>query len=258
MALTQNAQTPVEIADLLTERGFGLSRLTVLGHLGGPDESRTEGVAADWSAASPQGLPDFHLLAIHIEAREGAQCLPRIGLPDDAFHHDGCLTKREMRVLALAALAPRRGETLWDIGCGCGSVAIEWMRADRDMTAYGIEQREGRRGMAERNAKELGAPRLKLIAGAAPDALAGLPAPDAAFIGGGLSVETVAVAKAALKPFGRLVAHAVTLESEALLAALQAEHGGSLSRVAISRAEPVGPYRGWRAAMSVTQWVWEK
>ncbi|MCI4664820.1 MAG: precorrin-6y C5,15-methyltransferase (decarboxylating) subunit CbiE [Neomegalonema sp.] len=258
LILTQNAQTPIEVADMLTERGFGPSRLTVLGHLGGPEESRREGTAAAWSAAPPQGLPDFHLLALEIEAREGAQHLPRIGLPDDVFHHDGKITKRELRVLAVAALAPRRGETLWDIGCGCGSVAIEWMRADRDMVAYGVEPREGRRAMAARNAVELGAPRLELRDGAAPDALTGLPAPDAVFIGGGLSRETVAAAMSALKPFGRLVAHAVTLESEAMLAALQKEHGGALGRISVSRAEPVGPYRGWRSAMPVTQWVWSR
>ena len=168
------------------------------------------------------------------------------------------MTKRELRVLALAALAPRRGETLWDIGCGCGSVAIEWMRADRDMAAYGVEPRGDRRDMAARNAASLGAPRLEVIAGEAPSALTDLPAPDAAFLGGGISAETAERCMAALKPCGRLVSHAVTLESEAALAALHAAHGGALTRIAVSRAEPVGPYRGWRAAMPVTQWIWTR
>lgn len=256
LLLTKDQTTPGVMARLLAERGFGPSRMIVLGALGGPNETRMEGFAADWAAAEP-AAPEFHLLALDLACEAEARPLPRVGLPDEAFRHDGKMTKREARALALAKLAPRRGETLWDVGCGCGSVAIEWIRADRDMEAIGFETNGARRALASENALTLGAPRLKLVDAAAPEALgdAALPRPDAAFLGGGLSEATVAAALAALRPFGRLVAHAVTLESEALLIAAQARHGGELIRLSVARAEPVGPYRGWRPAMPVTQWA---
>jgi len=254
LVLTQDATTPATMAQMLSERGFGSSSLTVLGALGGPDECRIEGVAQDWRAVSP----DFHLLAIEVSAPPKAKPLPRTGLPDDAFRHDGKMTKRELRVLTLAAIAPRRGERLWDIGAGCGSVAIEWMRADRDMEGIGLEPNADRRAMAEANKIALGAPRLKLIDATAPQGLAELPRPNAIFIGGGLSNEVALAAMDALPDHGRLVANAVTLESESILTSLHATHGGQLIRVAVSRAEPVGRYRGWRAHMPVTQWVWAK
>ncbi len=257
LVLAKDETTPREIAGLLAERGFGHSRLVALGWLGDIDESREEGLAEDWARETPP-IPAFHTLGVELRAEADAQPLPRVGLPDRVFLHDGKMTKRELRVLALAALAPRRGETLWDVGCGCGSIAIEWTRADRDMIAYGIEPRPGRREMAAANAKALGAPRLTLIGGKAPAALQNLPPPDAVFLGGGLARQTAERAMAALKPFGRLVAHAVTLESEALLADLHAAHGGGLTRVQVSRAGPVGDLRGWKPAMPVTQWMWTK
>ena len=164
------------------------------------------------------------------------------------------MTKQEVRAVTLAKLMPMRGALLWDIGTGCGSVAVEWMRAARYARAIGIEPRADRRAMAAANALALGTPRLELIEGQAPDALAGLPAPDAIFIGGGLEVAVFEAAWAALKPLGRLVANAVTLESEGQLLALHAIHGGTLAKVQVHRAEPVGPYRGWRPSMPVTQW----
>ncbi|RYH09334.1 precorrin-6y C5,15-methyltransferase (decarboxylating) subunit CbiE [Tropicimonas sp. IMCC6043] len=250
LILTEDGSSPATIARLLTENGLGPSRLTVLGAMGGPGESRIEGTAADWNAQAP----DFHLLAVECIAAPGAHVPPRTGLPDDAFTHDGKMTKREIRALTLSALAPRRGELLWDIGLGCGSVAIEWMRADRDMRAIGLEPSSERRAMAAANATRLGAPRLDIRPDPAPAALAGLPAPDAIFIGGGLSEVTAEAALDALKPGGRLVANAVTLESEAVLATLYARHGGDLTRIAISRAQPVGRRTGWKPAMPVTQW----
>ena len=149
---------------------------------------------------------------------------------------------------------PMRGALLWDIGTGCGSVAVEWMRAARYARAIGIEPRADRRAMAAANALALGTPRLELLDGHVPAALEGLEAPDAVFIGGGLSREVYAAAWAALRPLGRLVANAVTLESEAELSALHAEFGGDLVRLQIQRADSVGRYRGWRASMPVTQW----
>ncbi|MGB0660939.1 MAG: precorrin-6y C5,15-methyltransferase (decarboxylating) subunit CbiE [Mangrovicoccus sp.] len=250
LILTRDGDSPAEIAALLCAAGYGASDLTVLAHLGGPEESRIEGRAEAWT----ERAPDLHVLAVTCRAAQGAKLLPRTGLPDDAFQHDGKMTKQEIRAITLARLAPARGQLLWDIGLGCGSVAIEWMRAARDAEAIGIEPLEPRRAMAATNAARLGTPRLQILAGKAPDGLSELPRPDAIFIGGGLSEAVVIACLAALKPHGRLVANAVTLESEAKLLSLQAQHGGELTRLAISRATPVGPYRGWRAAMPVTQW----
>ncbi len=250
LILTAGAQTPNEIAALLSARGYGASRLTVLGALGGPDEARIEGNAQNWTAPSPA----FHTLAVEVEGGPDT-LLPRVpGLPDDAFVHDGKMTKREIRALTLAKLMPARGALLWDVGCGCGSIAVEWMRAAPDAQAIGIDDKPNRLAMARENATTLGTPRLKLIKGRVPVALADLPAPDAIFIGGAITLDTIARCLAALPPQGRLVSNAVTLESESILAAAQAEHGGELVRLAVQRAEPVGPYRGWRAAMPVTQW----
>jgi precorrin-6Y C5,15-methyltransferase (decarboxylating) len=150
---------------------------------------------------------------------------------------------------------PARLEMLWDVGTGCGSVAIEWCRAARDAEAIGVDRNPGRLKVARRNATALGAPRLELVEGETPGALAGLPPPHAVFIGGGLSLETVDACLAALRRGGRLVANAVTLESEAVLLAAHARHGGQLVRLAVSRAEPVGPAHGWRPMMPVTQWA---
>ncbi|MEM1130826.1 MAG: precorrin-6Y C5,15-methyltransferase (decarboxylating) subunit CbiT, partial [Pseudomonadota bacterium] len=250
LLLTQDGATPAVVAALLRERGFGSSRMTVLAALGGPNEASRTGTASDWTGPDP----DFHVLAVECLADDNTHGLPLTGLPDDAFEHDGQMTKREIRALTLAALAPRRGHLLWDIGSGCGSVAIEWLRAARDTEAVGVEPRAERRALAAANATRLGAPRLQQIEGTAPEALAGLPEPDAIFIGGGLSEESAAAALAALPRHGRLVANAVTLESEALLAGLQERHGGHLVRLSVQRAETVGRRRGWRAAMPVTQW----
>ncbi|MEO1328485.1 MAG: precorrin-6y C5,15-methyltransferase (decarboxylating) subunit CbiE [Pseudomonadota bacterium] len=250
LILTKDHTTPDDLARLLTDRGYGPSRLIALGALGGPNESRLEATAETW----PGGAPDFHTLALECRLAPGAVALPRTGLPDEAFRHDGKMTKREARTLALSKLAPQRKGLLWDVGAGCGSIGVEWMRAARDAAAIAIEPRAERRALAAENALALGAPRLEIIEGEAPGALDGLPPPDAVFVGGGLSRETIAACRAALKPHGRLVAHAVTLEGEAVLIAAEAEFGGELTRIAIARAEPIGPYRGWRPMMPVTQW----
>ena len=251
LVLTTGAETPEKIARFLAERGFGASRMTVLANMGGPDEARFDGLAESWSHA----VPAFNTLAVDCVAAPNAALLPRVpGLADDLFRHDGTMTKREVRAATLAKLMPMRGALLWDIGAGSGSVAIEWMRAARSARAIGIEPRADRRAMAAENALALGAPRLELREGQVPGALDGLPAPDAVFIGGGLSVETAEAALAALRPLGRLVANTVTLESEAILLDLHARHGGELVKLAVERAEPVGRYRGWRPSMTVTQW----
>jgi len=254
LLLTKDATSPGTVARLLTERGYGPSKLTVLAALGGPNEARFDGVAENWD----QTVPDFHVLAVEIIVGPNAQVLPRTGLPDDVFTHDGKITKRAPRALALAKLVPVRDGMLWDVGCGCGSIAVEWMRGAPEARAIGIEPQEMRRAMAEENAVKLGAPKLQLVDGTAPDALAGLPAPDAVFIGGGISRTTIETCMAALKPHGRLVAHAVTLESEAVLLETFNAHGGELQRIATETAEPVGPFHGWKPSMAVTQWAWTK
>jgi precorrin-6Y C5,15-methyltransferase (decarboxylating) len=254
LILAHDASTPASVRDWLLERGFGDSRMIALAHMGGARESRIEGVARHWSAE----VPDFHTLAIECVAGPGAVWHPRTGLPDDAFEHDGKLTKREFRALALAKLAPHPGALLWDIGAGCGSVAIEWLRAEDFARAVALEPRPERRAIAARNAAALGVPNLEIRGGTAPEALGGLSAPDAVFVGGGVSAATLAAAMQALKGGGRLVAHAVTLESEAVLLASYAEHGGELIRLLVARAEAIGPYSGWRPAMPVTQWAWRK
>lgn len=266
LILTAGAGTPGEIARLLAARGYGRSEMTVLGALGGPRETRHDGIADDWAAEDPaDALPAFHTLAVHCLA-ENPRPMPKVpGLPDDAFRHDGQITKREVRALTLARLMPARGEVLWDIGCGSGSVAIEWMRSARDARAVGFDVSAERLAFARENALALGAPQLTLIEGRAPEALDLIPVPEgtrvdlrkpqAVFIGGGLSLEVFERAWDALGPGGRLVANAVTLESESLLADLHARHGGDLTRIAVSRAEPVGSRTGWRPAMPVTQWA---
>lgn len=251
LILTTGAETPGQIARFLTERGFGRSAMTVLANMGGAEEARFDGLAESWDHV----VPAFNTLAVECVAAPDAALLPRVpGLDDALFQSDGTMTKREVRAATLAKLMPMRGAHLWDIGTGCGSVAIEWMRGARYTSAVGIEPRADRRAMAAANALALGVPRLKLIEGEAPAVLEGLARPDAVFIGGGLSEEVFLAAWEALKPLGRLVANAVTLESEAELIALHRAHGGDLVRLQVHRAEPVGRLTGWRPSMPVTQW----
>ncbi len=251
LILTTGEETPGQIARFLSERGFGQSRLTVLASMGGPDEKRFDGIAANWH----HQVPAFNTMAVECVAAPDAALLPRVpGLADDLFEHDGTMTKQEVRAVTLAKLMPMRGALLWDIGTGCGSVAVEWMRGARYARAIGIEPRADRRAMAAANALALGVPRLELIDGHVPAALDGLTAPDAVFIGGGLSNETYHAAWRALRPLGRMVCNAVTLESEALLLALYKRHGGQLVQLQINRAGALGGLTGWQPLRPVTQW----
>jgi len=251
LILTTGAETPGQIAQFLTERGFGQSRMTVLAAMGGPQERRYDGVAARWDHV----VPAFNTLAVDCIAAPDAALMPRVpGLADDLFRHDGTMTKREVRAATLAKLMPMRGAMLWDVGAGSGSVGVEWMRAARYARAIGIEPRADRRLMAAENAMALGVPGLQILEGSAPGALAGLEPPDAIFIGGGLSEAVFTACWEALRPLGRLVANAVTLESEAVLLALFKAHGGDLVKLNVQRADPVGRLTGWRPAMPVTQW----
>jgi len=257
IALTSDGTAPAAIARVLTEAGFGATTLHVLEALGGGDEARHELHA---EKVGDRAFAPLNTLAIEVAGGLGARILPlTAGLADDLFEHDGQITKREVRALTLSALSPRRGELLWDIGAGSGSVAIEWMLAHPSMRAVAIEADATRAARIVCNAPALGVPGLQLVEGRAPIILTGLPSPDAIFVGGGGSDAGVMdAAVAALKPGGRLVANSVTLEMETLLLGLHARLGGELTRIAVSRAAPVGSMFGWRPAMPVTQWAWTK
>jgi precorrin-6Y C5,15-methyltransferase (decarboxylating) len=252
LALTADGDTPVQVAQLLREAGWGPSAMTVFAHMGGPRERRIDGIAEHWPVGRIAAL---NTLAIECRPGPKARPLSRLaGLPDDAFEHDGKLTKRAVRAATLAALAPLRGELLWDIGAGGGSIAIEWLRASRALRAIAIERDAARSAMMARNAAALGVPELRIVQGTAPEALGDLPPPDAVFLGGGVGDAALFdAAWQALKAGGRLVANAITLEAEAQLLARHAVLGGELMRLAVSRAEPVGRYYGWRPLMTVTQ-----
>ena len=252
MILSDGADTPAQVAEILAERGYGDSRIYVLEHMGGPQERGLEGTAADWQHTN---IAPFNTVGVDCVAGPDAVVLPRIpGLPDDAFASDGNMTKREVRAATLAALVPIPGQHLWDIGAGCGAISIEWMRTHPNCRATAIESRSDRIGLIARNAIALGVPRLGMIEGQATDVLAGLDAPDAIFIGGGASTPgLIDLCWEALQPRGRLVANVVTLEGEIALSAFRERRGGDLTRIAVSRAEPVGPFTGWKPLMTVTQ-----
>ncbi|WP_256104562.1 precorrin-6y C5,15-methyltransferase (decarboxylating) subunit CbiE [Streptomyces sp. ODS05-4] len=253
LVLSAGAATPGEVAALLRERGFGPSRLTVLEQLGSAREHTLTGIADDWR--HPPGDP-LNIVAVACVRAPGALRLGAApGLPDEAYEHDGQLTKRHVRAATLAALAPAPGELLWDVGGGSGSIGVEWMRVHRSCRAVAVERDAARADRIARNAAALGVPGLRVVHAAAPGGLAGLEQPDAVFVGGGLTAPGLLdTCWAALRPGGRLVANTVTLESEALLADAYRRHGGDLVRLAVAHAVPVGGFTGWRQAMPVTQW----
>ncbi|EJM34890.1 precorrin-6y C5,15-methyltransferase (decarboxylating), CbiE subunit, CbiT subunit [Pseudomonas sp. GM33] len=251
LVLSNDGRSPAAIAALLRERGFGPSRLTVLEHLGGEAERRIDGIASDWND-SP--IADLNLVAIECIAEPNTLQLSRLaGLPDSAFKHDGQLTKRDVRAITLARLAPIPGELLWDVGAGSGSIGIEWMRTHPGCRALAIEADDGRQALIEHNRDALGVPGLQLVRGSAPQALAGLERPDAIFIGGGVTRDGVLdTCWAELKPGGRLIANAVTLQSEMTLMAWREQHGGELTRIHIAQAQPLGDFDTWRQALPIT------
>jgi precorrin-6Y C5,15-methyltransferase (decarboxylating) len=252
LALTTDATTAPHIARLLTDRGYGRSVLTVLENLGGPDER----IASAEARAFDLAIGDFYVLAIDCVADHGASLLPPVpGLPDDAFVTDGQLTKREIRATTLGKLAPYPGGLLWDVGAGCGSIAIEWMRAARDASAIAFEREGERLQMISVNAANLGVPTLRIENGDAPQSLIGMPAPDAIFLGGAVANETLFHACwTALRSGGRLVANAVTIEGEQALFARHARLGGELVRIDVASLDTIGSHRAFRPRLSVTQW----
>jgi precorrin-6B C5,15-methyltransferase / cobalt-precorrin-6B C5,C15-methyltransferase len=253
LCLSWDETTPPRIAKLLCERGLGQSRITVLEAIGGPRERIRASTAGMFRM---EGINPLNLSAIEITATAQSHILPvSRGLADSWFETDGQLTKREIRSVVLSSLAPRRGELLWDVGAGSGSIAIEWLLCDPANRAIAIEARTDRASRIARNALSLGVPQLKIVSGTAPEAFANLPEPRAIFVGGGAGgTDLLDRAYAALPSGGRLVAHAVTLETEAELISRFKTHGGELLRIEIARPESLGSFHSWRAALPVTQW----
>ena len=253
LVLSWDGKTPAALAKLLTARGFGASPITVLEHMGGPKENRVAGRADRWTHVS---CADLNTVAVECVAAPDARIFSRVpGLPEDAFEHDGQITKREVRAATLARLAPLPGDVLWDVGAGSGAVAIEWLRAERSAEAVAVERDPTRAARIGRNARALGVPRLRVVEGAAPAAIEDLqPNPDAVFLGGGVAEpELLEACWNSLALGGRLVANAVTLAGEARLLAFRAENGGALTRLAVARAEPVGSRDALRPLMDVLQ-----
>ena len=253
LALSWDNATPRKLSELLTTHRMGKSRMTVLEAMGGARERIRHATASNFDIEEIQPL---NTIAIEMVAELEAIIIPLApGLDDDFFEHDGQLTKREVRAVTLSSLQPLQGQLLWDIGLGAGSVAIEWLLRHPSLRAIGIEARSDRAGRAARNAAALGVPELEIVQGRAPEALAGLTRPDAVFIGGGMMDDGVFdAAWSALKSGGRLVANAVSLETEARLAGYFQHFGGDLVRLQVARADRVGGMSGWRPAMPVTQW----
>ncbi|UBU09400.1 precorrin-6y C5,15-methyltransferase (decarboxylating) subunit CbiE [Nonomuraea gerenzanensis] len=253
VVLVAGRDAPSQVAALLTAAGYGPSPMTALSDLGAATETIQHGTAATW--AGPAASP-LHVIAVECVPGPDAEPLALVpGLPDSAYEHDGQLTKREVRAVTLSRLAPRPGELLWDVGAGAGSIAVEWMRSHPSCAAVAVESRPDRAAAVRRNADRLGVPALRVVTGKAPDALDGLPAPDAVFVGGGVTVPGLLErCWSRLRPGGRLVANAVTLESEALIGQWYGRLGGDLVRLAVQRASPVGGFTGWRPAMPVTVW----
>ena len=249
LVLSSDETTPAAVAALLEEAGFGATTIHVLGNLGAADETRT---------VYPGPVPRLHVLALDVAGSGLASWAP--GLPDDAFEHDGQLTKRDVRASALSRLAPTPGARLWDVGAGAGSVAIEWLRVHTHTSATAIEANPERAARIRRNAASLGVPRLEVAEGKAPDALAGLPTPDAIFVGGGATAPGLLDrCRDALAPGGRLVVHGVTLETERLLADAFHAYGGELTRLSVEHVTPLGGrFTGWTPARAVVQWAWRK
>jgi precorrin-6Y C5,15-methyltransferase (decarboxylating) len=253
LVLSADGSSPAALAQALARHGFGASRLDVLEHMGGPQEERRTGTAAGWDG---QCCADLNVVAI--------ECRPDMdhggwsglaGLPDEAFQNDGQLTKRDIRAVTLAHLAPLPGALLWDVGAGSGSIGIEWMRSHPSCRAIAIEAHESRLALIACNRDALGVPGLRIVSGRAPEALAGLPAPDAVFIGGGLTEPGMPErCWEALRPGGRLVANAVTVQTETAVAALRGRLGGELVRLSVAHAMPLGRFDTWRTALPVTIW----
>ena len=257
MVIPRDAGSLREVAQMLCARGLHAANMTALMALGRKDAEQIITKRAEaFAKADLAGMADFYMMAIDLSpSGRFAFHSQSAVLPDEAFESDGKLTKQDVRASALAKLQPHKKGVLWDLGTGCGSLAIEWARCDDSCLAFGIDSRDDRLERARRNALTLGTPNVTWIADDVCQAMAELPEPDAIFIGGGLSLASLEAALSYLPVGGRLVVHAVTLESEEILIGAQKRYGGALTRLAVNKAEPVGAYRGWRGLMPVTQWA---
>ena len=250
--LSRDGSTPDVVAGLLREAGFGPSAVSVLADLGSPGETR-------WDGTWPIELPTLQVLCVTCRAdRVSSAWSITPGLTDDAFDHDGQLTKRDVRASALAHLGPVPGQLLWDVGAGAGSVGIEWARAHPGCRTVAVERDPARAKRIHLNATRLGVADLEVVQGEAPGVLRGLPTPDAVFVGGGASVELIDFSWTALAPGGRLVAHAVTVQTEQILVDAWHRLGGQLTRISVESMQPIGNYDGWRPARPVVQWAMQK
>jgi precorrin-6B C5,15-methyltransferase / cobalt-precorrin-6B C5,C15-methyltransferase len=254
LLLSADRHTPKLVAQLLSDRGYGKTKIWIFEHLQGKKERILQTTSNNLKAQDLE-IADLNAIALECIADRDAPIVSRLaGLPDHLYQHDGQITKSEVRAVTLAALSPRPGELLWDVGAGCGSIGIEWLRTDIRCKAIAIEKK--RSAYIANNAMTLGTPNLEIITGTAPQALVGLPSPDAIFIGGGITGEAVLkTCWTALKPGGRLVANVVTLEGEQQIISWQQQVGGSLKRIAIERVEAIGSFSGWKPLATVTQWV---
>ncbi|MDP5016887.1 MAG: precorrin-6y C5,15-methyltransferase (decarboxylating) subunit CbiE [Dolichospermum sp.] len=254
LILSEGKNTPANVAEILINRGYGNSQITVLEEMGNINEGIITDICANWTERKIAAL---NTIAVECIADKGIVALSRFpGLPDNAFHHDGQLTKREIRAVTLSSLAPLPGELLWDVGAGCGSISIEWMRSHVRCRAIAIEQNATRLNYIADNAAALGTPNLQIIAGKALEVIQNLPTPNAIFIGGGVTVpEILENCWNALLPGGRMVVNVVTLEGEQRLYQWYEKVGGNFTRIAIQRAEPIGKFLGWKSMSPVTQWV---
>lgn len=252
LILSENGDTPKQVAQMLTAGGYGASQFTVFEHMGGPKEKRVSGTANSWQ----HNVENLNTIAVHCIADRAATRLTRLaGLPDQVFQNDGMLTKHDVRAVTLAALSPAPGEVLWDVGAGCGSIAIEFLRAEPTAQAIAIEQDGKRIQMIRANAEQLGVQNLRVVEGDAPAVLEGLPTPDVIFIGGGVSnAELLQCCWQALPPGGRLVANCVSMEGESQLYQFMQRHSGDLSRISISKMDAMGDLHAWRAMRCVTQY----
>jgi len=257
LILSNDGSTPAKLAAGLEQKGFGASRITVLEHLGG---SKERIVSEEAKLMTGQFFADLNLVAIHCICDRPEHDFARFSiLPDHAFVHDGQLTKQDIRAVTLAHLAPGRDALLWDVGAGCGSVSIEWMRLGQNARAIAIEKNSDRCGYIRQNAENLGVPGLEIREGRAPAALQELKMPDAVFIGGGISTpDVLETCWQALKPGGRLVANTVTLESEAAVTLWSTGKQARLLKLALSGAEPLGGFHIWRQSLPITMLIVRK
>ena len=252
IATLRDGAAVAKLAEWLCVQGAGSAQLTVLERLGGPAERIRQTSAGDIQPNDIAAPVAVTIDGADLPRGTGIGTVP--GRPDDDFTHAGQITKSPIRAMTLAALAPRPGALLWDIGGGSGAISVEWALAGG--RAICIEPRADRLELIRANSANFGVGHLVTpVHGRAPDALSDMTEPDAVFVGGGGSAALFDALWSLMPSGARLVANAVTLETESLLTVLSARHGGDLMRIDIARAAPLGGMRGWQPARPVVQWA---